>query len=1109
MSEHAIQQQLADLAARLERIEQKLGIAAEPATPGGAEEASAAPAQGRTDAKLQAARRLFTPSPPIEERHATAPGQGSSDARVPATPIASARSAPPPPPPTPAKPQPALTGTAQPAPAAPPPPISTPPTRDVSKTKTRSKPDGKPGVSFEMFLGGKTTAWVGAIIVVIGSAFAIREFGTGFWASLPDSLKALAVACFGGVLLAAGELALRKVGRAASVGLFSAGLGILYLDAYATHQWFTPPVVSQELSFILMAIVAAGAFAITVRTRSLTIGVLSLLGGYLTPVLLSGGGGPPLPVLVYLTILAGVSLALAARMPETFSPLRYVALGGQMLLGLAIIIGYGSTHWMMILIFIATWWTMFMSEAVLTAMRDRSPIGNVVSSLIATAAFVTVGGWILIGLAPPAGKEWLGVFTLMIAVLSAAAAMHFGPGLDTLRNPLRTAMDKLAIALWVQCGILLVLAAALQFEGYGASVGWLALALGSIEIGRRLPSRGVSIFGLIVGGLAVLRIVTLDQLSTALQGEIWASQSITVDGWAILALAALAAIHCAAHRIGRLSTQSNDLPAMPPLLAMLGTLGWLILCVRQMDGMFVTAGWIVAAGALLAAAPFGRPQRYLETAMMVLALAAVRWFAVDALQARMASTWEATSALPVVNAQMGLALSIAVGGWWAMRIMRHRQNLTLESAPAGAKATSSRLVPIALLIGGLFMLVALSFEADRVVTRIATATEPLWSLGHMRQLALTMLWTLGSAGFGVIAMTFVRSDREDDRRSAGHAHLLLRVAWGLLLACAVKWIFADTLYWVLQRTPGADSSLMPLANMQLLAGFIIAAAAVVLLVATSASRDADAKAMPYELLSQWTPVAVSFTVLWGLTFEVDRLLAAMQQSAWPPVQQRMLWWTGLWAIGGMAMALYGRWRATTAMLVTGCGVIAMAGFAWLMLDTLPARITHGIADVRVVFNLQFTVGLLVAVLLAGCAWMIMRDGKGTAKSLTDHNRTLAILSLGLVAAIGLWLGSLEIDRFFGTNAMGRQMGLSVYWMIYGVALVLVGFAKNIATCRYVGLALLAFTAAKVIVIDLATVQQIWRVVSLIVAGLLLIVTSVAYRRFAPKLLQTHDTSRAV
>ena len=108
----------------------------------------------------------------------------------------------------------------------------------------------------------------------------------------------------------------------------------------------------------------------------------------------------------------------------------------------------------------------------------------------------------------------------------------------------------------------------------------------------------------------------------------------------------------------------------------------------------------------------------------------------------------------------------------------------------------------------------------------------------------------------------------------------------------------------------------------------------------------------------------------------------------------------------------------------------------------------------------------------------------------------------------MWLGSLELDRFFApaaarvsNPAMARQTAWSVYWALYAIGFVAVGFWKHSAATRYAGLGLLAITLAKVLIVDLAHVQYAYRVLSLLVVGLLLIGTSIAYSRLASVLLR--------
>ncbi|MHC4108970.1 MAG: DUF2339 domain-containing protein, partial [Planctomycetota bacterium] len=114
-------------------------------------------------------------------------------------------------------------------------------------------------------------------------------------------------------------------------------------------------------------------------------------------------------------------------------------------------------------------------------------------------------------------------------------------------------------------------------------------------------------------------------------------------------------------------------------------------------------------------------------------------------------------------------------------------------------------------------------------------------------------------------------------------------------------------------------------------------------------------------------------------------------------------------------------------------------------------------------------------------------------------------------AIGLWLGSLEIDRFFVDQPMAMQAYLSVYWSLYGVMLVLIGFVKRSAPSRYAGLVLLGVTLLKVLFVDLATLESFfWRAVSFLVSGLLLVGLAIVYAKFASRVLATlHGNSAPV
>jgi hypothetical protein len=877
--------------------------------------------------------------------------------------------------------------------------------------------------------------------------------------------------------------ALRRIGLAASVGLFGAGLGTLYLDAFAAFQWFEgaggAPLVSREWSFALMGVVALLGFGITFRSEFLSIGVLSILGGYLTPWLLRGGSAHILEVGAYLTMLLGVSLGLSAARPVNFRPLRYVALAGQGLVGLGWILDAIGTMWVAALVLLTAWWALVLFEAVMAAMRRQSTYGNIVASLLSTAWLVTVGCWVLAESQPP-GFDWLGTLTVCVGVLSAAVAAQFGPPFSALARP-GTAMAKLAIALWAQTGVLLAVAIFLQFDGYGQSIGWLAIAVASIEIGRRSRFRAVDIFGLVVGALALGRVAFFDRELATMRSQLFSFGQVSITHWTILTLFAIAATLAAGRRLRDVWRRT------PVILTILATLGWIGLCAQQCGGLWTTGGWLLGGTALVAAARFGPRQRYVEIGILALMAAAGRWLLMDAVMRRADAAWDPTASLPLLNWQMGLAAAIAGVGWFGWQL--------------------------ALLVGAVLILIGLSFELDHAVEAMLKRGRSFsWPPGQLKSLLLTMLWALGSAGLGVVARALLARRSDDALAGRRGPNLLVRFAWALLTICAVKWLIGDTLYWTLFEATVSNGAL-PVANLQLLAGVVVAASAVVLLTLTRAAVPPDG----VPALSRWTMAAglvapaAALLVLWGLSFEIDRAIGRIEGrrgegwSSWHPIHLRALWWTLLWAIGGVAMMLWTRIRPAASMAVAGWCVVVMAAVAWLGYDTVGWRFTDGVILAPVVFNVQFMVGALLCAVLAAACWHWARTDAG---AISVNPAAARWVGLALIGLIGLWLGSLEIDRFFAPEAqriaanaaMARQTALSIYWGLYAIATVAVGFAWRSSVCRYAGLTLLAITLGKVLVVDMREVDRIYRVLSLLGMGLLLVAASVGYTKLAPRLL---------
>ncbi len=138
-------------------------------------------------------------------------------------------------------------------------------------------------------------------------------------------------------------------------------------------------------------------------------------------------------------------------------------------------------------------------------------------------------------------------------------------------------------------------------------------------------------------------------------------------------------------------------------------------------------------------------------------------------------------------------------------------------------------------------------------------------------------------------------------------------------------------------------------------------------------------------------------------------------------------------------------------------------------------------------------GLWLALALAGTIVGLERVARpGVSPSL--HRRS------GLFAwwtcMVLVWTStSLEVARIAGSLAIdstSKGAAVSVWWGIFAIGLLAIGYWKHNAGARGVGLAILALGTAKAVFIDLAHVSAGWRAVSIVALGLLMVGVSVVY-----------------
>ena len=192
------------------------------------------------------------------------------------------------------------------------------------------------------------------------------------------------------------------------------------------------------------------------------------------------------------------------------------------------------------------------------------------------------------------------------------------------------------------------------------------------------------------------------------------------------------------------------------------------------------------------------------------------------------------------------------------------------------------------------------------------------------------------------------------------------------------------------------------------------------------------------------------------------------------------------------LAVVARWRAEPNVRAVAVGAALLCVGKFLVYDTLAVRLDQGVDTSRwVVANFQALLGvfLAVAALVAG------RIAEQRGPILRPWGVALVLLAAILV----VWTGSFEIDRAFADtevdSGQARQMAYSVWWAICAIALLVAGLIGKHAPSRYLALGLFALTLAKVLIVDMVNVETVWRILSFVAVGSLLVGSSLAYHRY--------------
>jgi hypothetical protein len=254
----------------------------------------------------------------------------------------------------------------------------------------------------------------------------------------------------------------------------------------------------------------------------------------------------------------------------------------------------------------------------------------------------------------------------------------------------------------------------------------------------------------------------------------------------------------------------------------------------------------------------------------------------------------------------------------------------------------------------------------------------------------------------------------------------------------------------------------------------VAAAAIIILAALAT--------MTVTTLAEVRQIAGSVAIL------IAAHLAAFELDPAPAVAVWAMLAVGAWALYRQARGTIRVYLATSALLLTIGVAVTLANIA------PPARLLVS-GGVEIDHPFLWSEATLALGALSAAFFVIARGMQGTPAGgwLTLGGGVLALylVSIGIVDEF-----QRRVDGEVSVDELRRQsqVALSVVWAVLGGVAVAAGLVRAVAPLRWFGLGLLSLATAKVFLYDLASLDAVYRVMSFIVLGILLLLSSYAYRR---------------
>lgn len=400
----------------------------------------------------------------------------------------------------------------QPAVSTPPPtpvPPATPPVPEPSRPVAPAQPMFQVSVlsesrahgdsDVETMIAGHWFYYVGILALALAVAFFLKYAFDNNWIG-PTGRVALGILA-GSAMFPLSQWILGRGYKYFSEGIAGLGAAILYLSIWAGWHYYL--LFGQTPAFVMMIVVTAVTTAVAIGRDTQRIAVLALIGGVLTPSLVSTGMNAEVVLFTYLAVLAAAMLVIAWRRdwkvvpPLLFASTIFYFWGwyGEF---------YASYELAQTLLFATIFFVVFAALPAVQSLREGALPGILEVLLVGANAFQY-----LIALRQMLWPLHRWGLTLAVLVLAAAhlLAERALPE-KSVRAKAQAQTTRLLYA-----GLALVfatLAIPIRLDGHWITLAWAAEALVLVWCGLRVPMLALRVPGLVMFLIVAMRLLVLE-----------------------------------------------------------------------------------------------------------------------------------------------------------------------------------------------------------------------------------------------------------------------------------------------------------------------------------------------------------------------------------------------------------------------------------------------------------------------------------------------------------------------------------------------------------------------------------------------------------------------